>query len=112
MANPVICPGTPLDALGLKPHTRVILEANWYRTIEQVLHMSEYHMRNYCPGIGPVRSREIFRAVERYRASFNRLSFSHRSFLSYSHVLRHSCSYKLANDGRDTRSIRHCGHFG
>jgi type 1 fimbriae regulatory protein FimE len=39
------------------------------------------------------------------------LSFSHRSFLSYSHVLRHSCGYKLANDGRDTRSIQHyLGH--
>src|SRR5262249_5814017 len=24
-----------------------------------------------------------------------------------SHVLRHSCGYKLANDGRDTRSIQH-----
>ena len=23
-----------------------------------------------------------------------------------SHVLRHSCGYKLANDGRDTRSIQ------
>ncbi len=28
-----------------------------------------------------------------------------------SHVLRHSCGYKLANDGRDTRSIQHyLGH--
>jgi integrase len=28
-----------------------------------------------------------------------------------SHVLRHSCGYKLANDGRDTRSIqRYLGH--
>jgi len=26
-------------------------------------------------------------------------------------VLRHSCGYKLANDGRDTRSIQHyLGH--
>src|SRR5215472_736637 len=29
-----------------------------------------------------------------------------------SHVLRHSCGYKLANDGRDTRSIQHyLGHW-
>ena len=28
-----------------------------------------------------------------------------------SHVLRHSCGYKLAHDGRDTRSIQHyLGH--
>ena len=28
-------------------------------------------------------------------------------FLISSHVLRHSCGYKLANDGRDIRSIQH-----
>jgi len=28
-------------------------------------------------------------------------------FQMSSHVLRHSCGYKLANDGRDTRSIQH-----
>jgi hypothetical protein len=61
-------PGTPLDVLGLKPHTREVLEANWYRTIEQVRCLSSYHLRCYCPGIGPVRTREIFRAVERYNA--------------------------------------------
>ena len=28
-----------------------------------------------------------------------------------SHVLRHACGYKLANDGRDTRSIQqYLGH--
>jgi site-specific recombinase XerD len=33
------------------------------------------------------------------------------SFLVHSHMLRHSCGYKLANDGRDTRSIQHyLGH--
>jgi integrase len=33
------------------------------------------------------------------------------SFLIHSHMLRHSCGYKLANDGRDTRSIQHyLGH--
>jgi type 1 fimbriae regulatory protein FimE len=32
-------------------------------------------------------------------------------FLISSHVLRHSCGYKLANDGRDTRAIQHyLGH--
>jgi integrase len=32
-------------------------------------------------------------------------------FMISSHVLRHSCGYKLANDGRDTRSIQHyLGH--
>ena len=28
-------------------------------------------------------------------------------FLISSHVLRHSCGYKLANDGQDTRAIQH-----
>ena len=32
-------------------------------------------------------------------------------FLISSHVLRHSCGYKLANDGQDTRAIQHyLGH--
>ena len=28
-------------------------------------------------------------------------------FLVHSHMLRHSCGYKLANDGQDTRAIQH-----
>ena len=33
------------------------------------------------------------------------------AFLTHSHMLRHGCGYKLANDGRDTRSIQHyLGH--
>jgi type 1 fimbriae regulatory protein FimE len=32
-------------------------------------------------------------------------------FLISSHVLRHSCGYKLANDGQGTRAIQHyLGH--
>ena len=32
-------------------------------------------------------------------------------FLVHSHMLRHSCGYKLANDGQDTRAIqRYLGH--
>ena len=32
-------------------------------------------------------------------------------FLVHSHMLRHGCGYKLANDGRDTRAIQHyLGH--
>ena len=32
-------------------------------------------------------------------------------FLVHSHMLRHSCGYKLANDGHDTRAIQHyLGH--
>lgn len=32
-------------------------------------------------------------------------------FLIHSHMLRHSCGYKLANDGHDTRAIQHyLGH--
>ena len=32
-------------------------------------------------------------------------------FLIHSHMLRHCCGYKLANDGRDTRAIQHyLGH--
>ena len=29
------------------------------------------------------------------------------TFLVHSHMLRHSCGYKLANDGQDTRAIQH-----
>jgi type 1 fimbriae regulatory protein FimB/type 1 fimbriae regulatory protein FimE len=37
--------------------------------------------------------------------------FGKLPFQISSHVLRHSCGYKLANDGRDTRSIQHyLGH--
>jgi type 1 fimbriae regulatory protein FimB/type 1 fimbriae regulatory protein FimE len=33
------------------------------------------------------------------------------SFLIHSHMLRHSCGYKLANDGQDTRAIQaYLGH--
>src|SRR6266550_711123 len=33
------------------------------------------------------------------------------AFLVHSHMLRHSCGYKLANDGQDTRAIQHyLGH--
>jgi Phage integrase family len=33
------------------------------------------------------------------------------TFLVHSHMLRHSCGYKLANDGHDTRAIQHyLGH--
>jgi type 1 fimbriae regulatory protein FimB/type 1 fimbriae regulatory protein FimE len=33
------------------------------------------------------------------------------NFLVHSHMLRHSCGYKLANDGHDTRAIQHyLGH--
>jgi type 1 fimbriae regulatory protein FimE len=33
------------------------------------------------------------------------------SFLIHSHMLRHFCGYKLANDGHDTRAIQHyLGH--
>jgi type 1 fimbriae regulatory protein FimB/type 1 fimbriae regulatory protein FimE len=31
-------------------------------------------------------------------------------FLVHSHMLRHSCGYKLANDGHDTRAIQ--GYLG
>jgi type 1 fimbriae regulatory protein FimB/type 1 fimbriae regulatory protein FimE len=32
-------------------------------------------------------------------------------FLVHSHMLRHSCGYKLANDDQDTRAIQHyLGH--
>jgi type 1 fimbriae regulatory protein FimB/type 1 fimbriae regulatory protein FimE len=31
-------------------------------------------------------------------------------FLIHSHMLRHSCGYKLANDGHDTRAIQ--GYLG
>ena len=32
-------------------------------------------------------------------------------FAIHSHMLRHSCGYKLANDGQDTRAIQHyLGH--
>jgi type 1 fimbriae regulatory protein FimB/type 1 fimbriae regulatory protein FimE len=32
-------------------------------------------------------------------------------FMIHSHMLRHSCGYKLANDGQDTRAIQHyLGH--
>jgi type 1 fimbriae regulatory protein FimB/type 1 fimbriae regulatory protein FimE len=31
-------------------------------------------------------------------------------FLGHSHMLRHSCGYKLANDGHDTRAIQ--GYLG
>ncbi len=32
-------------------------------------------------------------------------------FLIHSHMLRHGCGYKLANDGHDTRAIQHyLGH--
>ena len=31
-------------------------------------------------------------------------------FLIHSHMLRHSCGYKLANDGQDTRAIQ--GYLG
>ena len=32
-------------------------------------------------------------------------------FLVHSHMLRHSCGYKLANDGQDRRAIQHyLGH--
>ena len=32
-------------------------------------------------------------------------------FLVHNHMLRHSCGYKLANDGQDTRAIQHyLGH--
>jgi type 1 fimbriae regulatory protein FimE len=33
------------------------------------------------------------------------------TFLVHSHMLRHACGYKLANDGHDTRSLQHwLGH--
>jgi type 1 fimbriae regulatory protein FimB/type 1 fimbriae regulatory protein FimE len=32
------------------------------------------------------------------------------SFLVHSHMLRHGCGYKLANDGQDTRAIQHRHH--
>jgi integrase len=33
------------------------------------------------------------------------------AFLVHSHMLRHSCGYKLANDGEDKRAIQHyLGH--
>ena len=36
---------------------------------------------------------------------------AHFPFLIHSHMLRHSCGYKLANDGQDTRAIQHyLGH--
>ena len=32
-------------------------------------------------------------------------------FRVHNHMLRHSCGFKLANDGRDTRAIQHyLGH--
>ena len=33
------------------------------------------------------------------------------SYLVHSHMLRHSCGYKLANDGTDTRTLQaYMGH--
>ena len=33
------------------------------------------------------------------------------TFLVHSHMLRHACGFKLANDGHDTRAIQAClGH--
>jgi len=33
------------------------------------------------------------------------------NFPTHSHMLRHACGFKLANDGQDTRAAQHClGH--
>jgi site-specific recombinase XerD len=45
------------------------------------------------------------------RGRRRRLRTAKFPFLVSSHVLRHSCGYKLANDGQDTRAIQHyLGH--
>jgi type 1 fimbriae regulatory protein FimB/type 1 fimbriae regulatory protein FimE len=43
-----------------------------------------------------------------YRKMIARLGEAARlSFPMHPHILRHACSYKLANDGRDTRALQH-----
>ena len=48
-----------------------------------------------------------------FRRIFSRIgSLSSIPFPIYPHILRHSCGYKLAHDGRDTRSIQqYLGHL-
>jgi site-specific recombinase XerD len=68
-------------------------------------------MRMYSAGEAqPWESASSFLASSRHQlaSAQNAAKFP---FLISSHVLRHSCGYKLANDGQDTRAIQHyLGH--
>jgi type 1 fimbriae regulatory protein FimE len=68
-------------------------------------------MRMYSAGEAqPWESASSFLASSRHQlaSAQNAAKFP---FLISSHVLRHSCGYKLANDGHDTRAIQHyLGH--
>src|SRR6516225_9599237 len=58
------------------------------------------------------RAHEILRAASGYQRMVARAGEAAGfPFLVHSHMLRHSCGYKLANDGQDTRAIQHyLGH--
>jgi integrase len=61
--------------------------------------------RTYPGALPEMSSENIIRDRRR------RLRTAKFPFLVSSHVLRHSCGYKLANDGQDTRAIQHyLGH--
>jgi integrase len=50
-------------------------------------------------------------SVAGYQRMVARAGEARFPFLIHSHMLRHSCGYKLANDGHDTRAIQHyLGH--
>jgi integrase len=70
---------------------------------------STLHVRRSKGGVGtrqPLAAREL-RALRRLQREASGVS----PFLIHSHMLRHSCGYKLANDGHDTRAIQHyLGH--
>jgi type 1 fimbriae regulatory protein FimE len=59
----------------------------------------------------PIRQAIHAAAIDQYISITKAGASAGFPFPVHSHMLRHSCGYKLANDGQDTRAIQHyLGH--
>jgi integrase len=96
---------------GFRPSELVDLEWSQVDFDHAVLHVRR--AKRGTPATHPLQG-DTLRALRKLRRQAPNSQFvflSERGFKCHPHMLRHACGYKLANDGKDTRSLQaYLGH--
>jgi integrase len=97
-----------------------VCDLQWHQVELDAGRMHVRRAKNGTPSVHPIRGDEIraLRRLQRQHPTEAYVFVSERlgkaagmPFPVYPHMLRHSCGFKLANDGHDTRALQHyLGH--